>query len=41
MSNWYEIRVKGHLEAGWLDWFEGLQIKWLYEACWINYGVLA
>ena len=27
MSNWYEIRVKGHLEAGWLDWFEGLQIQ--------------
>jgi len=26
MSNWYEIRVKGHLEPGWLDWFEGLQI---------------
>jgi hypothetical protein len=19
----YEIRVKGHLEPGWLDWFEG------------------
>ena len=27
MINWYEIRVKGHLEAGWLDWFEGLQIQ--------------
>jgi hypothetical protein len=27
MSNWYEIRVKGHLEPGWLDWFEGLQIQ--------------
>ena len=27
MFNWYEIRVKGHLEAGWLDWFEGLQIQ--------------
>ena len=27
MFNWYEIRVKGYLEAGWLDWFEGLQIQ--------------
>ena len=27
MFNWYEIRVKGHLELGWLDWFEGLQIQ--------------
>jgi hypothetical protein len=27
MINWYEIQVKGHLEAGWLDWFEGLQIQ--------------
>lgn len=27
MINWYEIRVKGHLEAGWLDWFEGLQFQ--------------
>jgi hypothetical protein len=27
MINWYEIQVKGYLEAGWLDWFEGLQIQ--------------
>ena len=27
MINWYEIRVKGQLEPGWLDWFEGLQIQ--------------
>jgi len=27
MFNWYEIRVKGQLEPGWLDWFEGLQIQ--------------
>ena len=27
MFNWYEIRVKGHLEPGRLDWFEGLQIQ--------------
>ena len=27
MFNWYEIRIKGHLEPGWLDWFDGLQIQ--------------
>ena len=27
MSNRYEIRIKGQLEPGWLDWFEGLQIQ--------------
>ena len=27
MIDWYEIRVEGHLEPGWLDWFEGLQIQ--------------
>jgi hypothetical protein len=27
MINWYEIRVKGQLEHGWLDWFDGLQIQ--------------
>ena len=21
---WYEIRVKGHLDDRWVDWFEGL-----------------
>ena len=23
---WYEIRVKGHLDDRWADWFEGLTI---------------
>ena len=27
MFNWYEIRVQGHVEPDWLDWFEGLQIQ--------------
>lgn len=22
----YEIRVKGHLDGGWSEWFDGLQI---------------
>jgi len=25
-QQWYEIRLKGHLEARWADWFEGLTI---------------
>jgi hypothetical protein len=23
-NDYYEIRVKGHLEPGWTDWFDGL-----------------
>jgi hypothetical protein len=25
--NYYEIRVKGHLDDSWSDWFEGLAIS--------------
>ncbi len=25
-SNVYQIRIKGHLDPGWSDWFEGLSI---------------
>ena len=24
----YQIRVKGHLELDWSEWFEGLTISW-------------
>lgn len=24
---YYEIRVKGHLESSWVDWFDGLTIS--------------
>ena len=24
--NWYEIRVEGHLDQGWSEWFEGLTL---------------
>ena len=24
----YQIRVKGHLERNWSEWFEGLSISW-------------
>jgi hypothetical protein len=26
MSQYYEIRVKGHLDESWADWMEGLTI---------------
>ena len=28
MSEHYEIRVKGHLDAGWSDWFGGLTLTY-------------
>ncbi len=26
-TEWYEIRVEGHLPGGWSDWFGGLDIE--------------
>ncbi|HEY6410121.1 MAG TPA: hypothetical protein VIY29_21915 [Ktedonobacteraceae bacterium] len=26
--NWYEIRVKGHLDQQWSEWFNGLAITY-------------
>jgi hypothetical protein len=26
--NWYEIRVHGHLDQSWSEWFEGLEISY-------------
>ncbi len=26
-TEWYEIRVEGHLPDGWSDWFGGLEIR--------------
>ncbi len=26
MSNFYRIRVGGHLDSGWSEWFEGLRL---------------
>ncbi|MCC6611891.1 MAG: hypothetical protein IT320_00355 [Anaerolineae bacterium] len=27
MTHYYEIRVKGHMDKSWADWFEGLVIS--------------
>jgi hypothetical protein len=29
MPEYYEIKIKGHLDPGWSDWFEGLQLTHL------------
>ena len=29
MSEYYEIRIKGHLDSGWSDWFAGLMLTHL------------
>ena len=26
--NWYEIRIQGHLEQHWSEWFDGLDITY-------------
>lgn len=26
--NWYEIRIQGHLDEHWSEWFEGLDITY-------------
>jgi hypothetical protein len=26
--NWYEIRVQGHLDQHWSEWFDGLSINY-------------
>jgi hypothetical protein len=26
MPEYYEIKIKGHLDPGWSDWFAGLQL---------------
>jgi len=36
----YEIRVKGHLDQSWSDWFEGLTITH-QEGCTVLHGPLA
>ena len=31
MPEYYEIRIKGHLDQHWTDWFAGLQLTHLEE----------
>jgi hypothetical protein len=31
MPNYYEIKVKGHLDPRWSDWFAGLELTHLEE----------
>ncbi len=27
----YKIKIKGHLDAGWLDWFEGMTLRYVVD----------
>jgi hypothetical protein len=29
MPEYFEIKIKGHLDQGWSDWFSGLELKHL------------
>jgi hypothetical protein len=29
MAEYYEIKIKGHLDPGWSEWFSGLQLTHL------------
>lgn len=31
MPEYYEIKIKGHLDPGWSDWFAGLKLTYLEE----------
>ncbi len=31
MTEFYEIKIKGHLDPSWSDWFLGLKLKYLEE----------
>ena len=31
MTEYYEIKIKGHLDPSWSDWFAGLKLEYLVE----------
>ena len=37
---WYEIRLKGHLDARWADWFEGMSFTHVSDGTTILSGPL-
>ncbi len=32
----YQIRLRGHLDAAWSDWFDGLAITWHHGDTWLT-----
>ena len=34
----YEIRLKGHLDARWAAWFDGLRLRHEHDGCTVMYG---
>lgn len=41
MAEWYQIRVKGHLDDHWSDWLEGLSLTHLESGETLLSGPLA
>ena len=40
MANYYEIKIKGHLNPGWTEWFEGFTVAHLDNDVTLLFGWL-
>ncbi|GIO14925.1 hypothetical protein J19TS2_44800 [Cohnella xylanilytica] len=40
-DEYYEIRIKGHLDARWADWFEGMSLTREGDGTTVLYGPVA
>lgn len=40
MPEYYEIRIKGHLDKHWLDWFTGMKLTYVKENETLLFGML-
>lgn len=40
MANYYEIKIRGHLNPGWTEWFEGFNVVHLENEVTLLYGWL-
>jgi len=41
MPEYYEIKIKGHFDPSWSDWFDGLELKKLVGGETLLYGQLS
>jgi len=40
MPEYYEIKIRGHLDTHWMDWFAGLKMTYIKENETLLYGYL-
>ena len=40
MTKYYEIKIKGHLNPGWAEWFEGFKVAHLSNDVTLLFGCL-